>query len=145
MPYDAITGDVDTAAVSADGATYTDAKYMTVIVSGASGDIEGDDGYRKESPSYTGTENCAWERLCGCFCGCSGGLWRLFGASAESSQQTFKALSLNPGPSTVADGWGIFTPLNATHATWSFKTVKADNGPADYSDSLTFVQHSHVL
>ena len=44
MPYDSVTGEVDAAAVSADGATYTEPKYMTVIVSGASGDIEGDDG-----------------------------------------------------------------------------------------------------
>ena len=57
MPYDSVTGTVDTAAVSADGAIYTDAKYMTVIVTGAVGDIEGDDRYVKESPSYTGTEN----------------------------------------------------------------------------------------
>jgi hypothetical protein len=60
MPYDSVTGDVDTASVSADGATYTNPKYMTVIVTGASGDIENDDKYTKESPSYTGTENCAY-------------------------------------------------------------------------------------
>lgn len=95
MPYDSVTQEVDTASVSADGSTYTNPKYMTVIVSGASGDIEGDDGYQKESPSYTGTENY---------------------------------------------GWGVWQPLNATHATWNFHTVKVDNGPADYSDSLTIVK-----
>ena len=37
--------------------------------------------------------------------------------------------------------YGIFTALNRTHATWSFKTVKADGGgPADYSDYLTIVR-----
>ena len=42
--------------------------------------------------------------------------------------------------------WGIFTPLNATVATWSFHTVKADGGgPADYSDALTFVQNGHLV
>ena len=60
MPYDSVTGDVDTAAVSADGSVYTEPKYMTVIVTGASGDIEGDDKYTQESPSYTGTENYGW-------------------------------------------------------------------------------------
>lgn len=60
MPYDSVTGDVDTASVSADGSTYTNPKYMTVIVTGASGDIEQDDKYVKESPSYTGTENCMY-------------------------------------------------------------------------------------
>ena len=39
-PYDAVTGDIDTASVSADGSTYTDPKYMVTIVTGASGDIE---------------------------------------------------------------------------------------------------------
>jgi hypothetical protein len=96
MPYDSVTGEVDTASVSADGATYTEPKYPTVIVTGASGDIEKDDAYTKESPSFTGTENY---------------------------------------------GWGIWTPLNSSHATWSFKTVKADGaGPADYTDALTIVK-----
>ena len=95
MPYDSVTKEVDTAAVSAVGSTYTNPKYMVVIVSGASGDIEGDDGYRKESPSFTGTENY---------------------------------------------GYGIWQPLNATHASWSFRTVKTDNGPADYSDALTIIK-----
>jgi hypothetical protein len=37
--------------------------------------------------------------------------------------------------------YGIFTALNRTHATWSFKTVQADGGgPADYSDYLTIVR-----
>ena len=41
-------------------------------------------------------------------------------------------------------GVGFFTAVNASHATWSFKTIKADGpGPADYSDSLTIVQSNH--
>jgi hypothetical protein len=68
-------------------------------VTGASGDVEKDDKYTKESPSFTGSENY---------------------------------------------GWGIFQPLNATHATWNFHTVAADGpGPKNYSDSLTIVQHNH--
>jgi len=40
--------------------------------------------------------------------------------------------------------YGFFTAVNASHATWSFKTVKADGpGPANFSDSLTIVQHNH--
>ena len=55
--YDPVTRDVDTASVSADGSVYTNPKHMVVIVSGASGDIEGDDRYTPGSPSFTGTEN----------------------------------------------------------------------------------------
>jgi hypothetical protein len=55
MPYDAVTGQVDTASVSADGSVYTSPKYMVTIVTGASGDIERDDAYTKQSPSFTGT------------------------------------------------------------------------------------------
>ena len=75
MPYDAATGDIDTASISADGSTYTQPKYMVTIVTGASGDIEHDDAYTKQSPSFTGTENY---------------------------------------------GYGFFTALNATTATWTF-------------------------
>lgn len=40
--------------------------------------------------------------------------------------------------------YGFFTAVNATVATWTFKTVKADGpGPADYTDSLTLVQAHH--
>jgi len=71
------------------------------IVTGASGDIEHDDAYSKQSPSFTGTENY---------------------------------------------GYGYFTALNASHATWSFKTVQPDgNGPKDYSDHLTIIQPQHRL
>jgi hypothetical protein len=78
LPYNAVTGDIDSASVSADGNTYTNPKYMVTIVTGASGDIEGDDGCGKdERPSQTCSENY---------------------------------------------GWGIFTPTNATHATWDFHT-----------------------
>ena len=96
MPFDPITNDVDTASVSSDGSTYYKPKYMTTIVTGASGDREDDNKYTKVSPSYTGTENY---------------------------------------------GYGVFTATNATHATWAWKTVKADGkGPADYSDKLTWVK-----
>jgi len=41
-------------------------------------------------------------------------------------------------------GYGFFTAVNATTATWTFKTIKPmGNGPADYSDSLTIVQANH--
>ena len=59
LPFDPVTKAVDTAAVSADGSTYTNAKYMTTIVSGASGDHEKDSKYPLPpvSPSFTGSEN----------------------------------------------------------------------------------------
>ena len=41
-------------------------------------------------------------------------------------------------------GYGFFTAVNASHATWSFKTIKPDGpGPANFSDSLTIVQANH--
>lgn len=52
-----MTKEIDQASVSADGSTYTNPKYMTVIVTGASGDHEKDDKYTKISPSFTGSEN----------------------------------------------------------------------------------------
>ena len=45
---------------------------------------------------------------------------------------------------TRTRSYGFFTAVNASHATWSFKTIKADGpGPADFSDTLTIVQASH--
>jgi len=41
--------------------------------------------------------------------------------------------------------YGFYTALNATHATWSFKTVKADGpGPKDFSDALTIINTNHA-
>jgi hypothetical protein len=58
MPYDSVTGDVDTASVSADGSTYTNPKYMITIVTGASGDRELDSSCKDNvSPSYTCSQN----------------------------------------------------------------------------------------
>ena len=40
---------------------YTNPKFMVTIVSGASGDIEGDDGCGKDTrPSFTCSENYGW-------------------------------------------------------------------------------------
>jgi hypothetical protein len=45
-------------------------------------------------------------------------------------------------PFSSADGF--FTALNATTATWTYKTILADGpGPKNYNDTLTIVQHSH--
>ena len=57
MPYDAVTGDVDSGSISADGSTYSNPKYMTTIVSGGAGNHEDESVYVKKSPSYTGIEN----------------------------------------------------------------------------------------
>jgi len=95
MPYNPVTNDVDTASVSADGATYTNPKYMVTIVSGGAGNHEDESHYTKASPSYTGVENY---------------------------------------------GYGFFTAVNSTTATWTWKTVKVNKGPAGFSDSLTILQ-----
>ena len=57
MPYNPMTNNIDTAAVSADGGTYTDAKWMVSIVTGAGGNHEDEKPYVKAPPSYTGIEN----------------------------------------------------------------------------------------
>lgn len=96
MPYNPMTADIDTAAVSPDGATYTDAKWMVTIVTGAAGNHEDEKAYVKTPESYTGVENY---------------------------------------------GYGYWQALNATHATWDFKTVAVNKGPKDWADHLTLVQH----
>jgi hypothetical protein len=98
LSFDSVTGKADDACASADKGTYTDCKYMTTIVTGASGDREDDSKCPKSltSPEVTCTQDY---------------------------------------------GYGLFTAVNASHATWNFKTVKADGpGPADYSDSLTIIK-----
>ena len=100
VPYDPLTNETDDASVSADGATYTDARFMTVIVTGAN--KEGNNGYNKTTsyPSFTGVGNF---------------------------------------------GYGLFTALNTTHATWTWKTVRQfQAGPANYSDTLTWVRTSSL-
>ena len=37
-------------------------------------------------------------------------------------------------------GYGFYTAVSPTEATWTFKTVKPDNGAADYADRLTIVK-----
>jgi len=38
-------------------------------------------------------------------------------------------------------GVGYWSAQNATHATWSWRTIVANKGPKDWADSLTLVQH----
>jgi hypothetical protein len=41
-------------------------------------------------------------------------------------------------------GYGFFEAVNATTATWFYKTVRADGpGPQTFNDSLVIVQHNH--
>jgi hypothetical protein len=43
-------------------------------------------------------------------------------------------------------GYGFFEAVNATTATWFYKTVRADGpGPQTFNDTLTIVQHNHRL
>lgn len=39
-------------------------------------------------------------------------------------------------------GWGTYSALNATHATWNWHTVEADGpGAKDFADSLTWIKN----
>ena len=61
LPYNSVTSTVDNNAANADGSVYTNPKYMVTIVTGAVGDIEGDDGCGKdERPSFTCSESYGW-------------------------------------------------------------------------------------
>ena len=90
----------------------------------AQGDIEGDDNCgTTQSPSYTCSENYDCEDR---------------GGAARGPRAAPRAA---PRPAPTG---GIYTAVNATTATWTFATVKADGpGPADYSDALTVVQAHH--
>ena len=101
-PYDAVTKEVDTAAVAGptNDQTYTNPRFMVNIVTGASGDKEG------ETPCVVNIAS----------------------------------------PSITCDpdfGYGVWTALNATHATWKYQSVKQDFfGPANYTDSLTITKQA---
>ena len=85
--------------MNADKSVYTNPKYIVNIVTGASGDKEG------ETPCVVGI--------------------------------------LPPSVHCDADyGFGYFQAQNATHATWSFKSIAQDVwGPPTFSDALTIVQN----
>jgi acid phosphatase type 7 len=61
-PIDPVTGDIDKASVSADGSTYTNPTHLVSVVTGASGDKEGDDPcFGPLDPhSYTCSANYGW-------------------------------------------------------------------------------------
>ena len=62
---------------------------------------------------------------------------------AQTTDSLFRPLPPFPCFSS-SSGYGLFTALNSTHATWTFKTVQPDgNGPKDYSDALTIIQTNH--
>ncbi len=102
LPYDAVTGNIDYASSNADNSTYTNPRHIVTIVTGASGDKEG------ETPCV---ENI-----------------------------------LPPSVHCDPDyGFGYFQALNATHATWLFRSVKPDwFGPANFTDSLLVIQDGHA-
>jgi hypothetical protein len=145
MPYNPMTQKVDTGAVSADGAVYTNPAYMTTIVSGGAGNHEDEKPYVKASPSYTGMENY----------GAAHGK-QLFTHTLTSTHTRARRRRTKPTParalappSTTAPhppstspitGWGIWQALNATHATWDWHTSVPKAGPANWTDSLTIIQ-----
>lgn len=103
LPYDAVTGTIDHASVSGvNSSIYTNPKYMVNIVTGASGDKEG------ETP-------CVVDIL---------------------------------PPAVTCDtdfGYGLFSAINHTHATWSFTSIATDWpwSTTNYTDSLTIIQYNH--
>lgn len=56
------------------------------------------------------------------------------------SQALFRASLSRTNFNTHTKISAVFTAVNASVATWNFHTVKVDNGPADYSDSLTIIR-----
>ena len=67
-----------------------------------------------------------------------------FPAGSRPCASAVRAQKLTPSPplllpriSTQNYGYGLYTAVDAHTATWSFKPVQADGGPADYSDKLT--------
>jgi len=134
MPYNPMLSNIDTAAVSADGGTYTDAKWMVTIVTGAAGNHEDEKAYVKAPPSYTGVENYgAAAPLCAP------------PAPSQPLPSTPPLLSARSphrrSPPSPKTGYGYWQALNATHATWDWKTVAANKGPQNFTDHLTLVQH----
>jgi hypothetical protein len=104
LPFaDAVTGTIDHASVSGvNSSIYTNPKYMVNIVTGASGDKEG------ETP-------CVVDIL---------------------------------PPAVTCDtdfGYGLFSAINHTHATWSFTSIATDWpwSTTNYTDSLTIIQYNH--
>ena len=96
-PYDSVTGVVDTASVSADGKTYTNPKYLVVIVTGASGDREHDSKCGSDgSPSLTCTENYGYL------------IWTPLNATVSTS--SFHTVQADgPGPADYTDEVTIIT------------------------------------
>ena len=62
-------------------------------------------------------------------------------AFSNSTSFECKAQTLPSYTCTENYGFGYYTAVNATHATWKFKTVEASGpGPKDYADSLTIIK-----
>ena len=65
------------------------------------------------------------------------------GASGDKEGETPCAVNILPPSITCTPdyGFGIFTALNASVATWTFKAVKPDwLGPSNYTDDLMIVK-----
>ena len=131
-----MTGDIDTAAASADGKTYTNPKYMTTIVSGGAGNREDESNYVKTAESATGGERRE---------AAEAAVNRAHSSpprvpTESSSLPAFSFFSLLPSFPVENYGWGIFQAQNATHATWYWHTSVVNKGPAGWADSLTIIQ-----
>jgi hypothetical protein len=93
MPFDPMTNAIDTAAVSADGSTYSNPKYMTTIVSGGAGNHEDESHYVKSGASYTGVENYGY------------GYWQALNATTATWK--WHTVVANAGPKDWSDSLTI--------------------------------------
>ncbi len=88
-----MTNDIDTEAVSADGSTYTNPKYMTTIVSGGAGNREDESHYVKDAISQTGVENYGY------------GYWQAINATVAT--WNWHTVVPNGGPKDYSDSLTI--------------------------------------
>ena len=132
-----MTKDIDHASVSGpkNDQTYTDPRYMVNIVTGASGDKEGE--------------------TCVLAAGLLAARTLLALASHNPRPPTLPRTQfgipcvvnvLPPSATCTADyGYGVWQAVNATYARWEFQSIKPDYiGPANYTDVVTFIKTKPV-
>jgi len=133
MPYDAVTKATDTASISGpkNNQVYTNPKYLVNIVTGASGDKEGETPCVVNilAPSVTCDVDYGY------------GIWT--GEEAPRVHASRAARRAAPRARCLPSPHHYRPPplpaaVDANTATWSYKSVKPDFfGPANYTDNLT--------
>ena len=138
MPYDAVTKATDTASISGpkNNQVYTNPKYLVNIVTGASGDKEGETPcvINILAPSVT----CDVDYGYGIWTGEEAPRVHASRAARRAPRRAPRApRAACPRPATLAPPPPP-AAVDANTATWSYKSVKPDFfGPANYTDNLT--------